>query len=141
MQKEGVLNFCSNNYLGLCDNDLIAQEAKRVLDERGFGLSSVRFICGTTDYHKALEDRLSRFYETEDTILFPSCFDANEAIFEALLGEEDAVITDSLNHASIINGRSQQESVCPRPGDSSTATMTWTSSSRLWSIRKTRDFG
>jgi glycine C-acetyltransferase len=89
----------------LCDNQEIANEAKRVLDERGFGLSSVRFICGTTDYHKTLEDKLSKFYETEDTILFPSCFDANEAIFEAFLTEEDFILTDSLNHASIINGK------------------------------------
>lgn len=99
-----VLNFCSNNYLGLCDNNEIINEAKQVLDERGFGLSSVRFICGTTDYHKELEARLTNFYETEDTILFPSCFDANEAVFEALLTEEDSIVTDSLNHASIING-------------------------------------
>ena len=99
-----MLNFCSNNYLGLCDNKDISNEAIRVLEERGFGLSSVRFICGTTDYHKQLENRISEFYETEDTILFPSCFDANEAIFEAILTEEDAIISDSLNHASIING-------------------------------------
>ena len=90
--------------MGLCDNKEIANEAIRVIKERGFGLSSVRFICGTTDYHKTLEQRISEFYETEDTILFPSCFDANEAIFEAFLTEEDAVISDSLNHASIING-------------------------------------
>ncbi len=99
-----VLNFCSNNYLGLCDNQEISNEAKKVLDERGFGLSSVRFICGTTDYHLNLEKKISEFYEQEDTILFPSCFDANEAVFEALLTKEDAIITDKLNHASIING-------------------------------------
>lgn len=101
---KNVLNFCSNNYLGLCDNPEIIQTAKTLLDERGFGLSSVRFICGTTDHHKSLESRISNFYEQEDTILFPSCFDANEAIFEALLNSEDAIITDQLNHASIISG-------------------------------------
>ena len=105
-QRNNVLNFCSNNYLGLCNNERIGEEARRVLSERGFGLSSVRFICGTTDYHKELENTISRFYETEDTILFPSCFDANEAIFETFLSEEDAVISDELNHASIINGNS-----------------------------------
>jgi glycine C-acetyltransferase len=91
--------------LGLCNNVEIGNEAIDVIRERGFGLSSVRFICGTTDYHKTLENKISEFYETEDTILFPSCFDANEAIFEALLTEEDAVISDALNHASIINGK------------------------------------
>ena len=101
---KNVLNFCSNNYLGLCDNPLIVETAKKLLDERGFGLSSVRFICGTTDYHKKLENRISSFYEQDDTILFPSCFDANEAIFEAILTKEDAIITDELNHASIIGG-------------------------------------
>lgn len=99
-----LLNFCANNYLGLANDSRIVQEAKRVLDERGFGLSSVRFICGTTDYHKKLERELSQFYEQEDTILFPSCFDANEAVFEALLTDQDAIISDKLNHASIING-------------------------------------
>lgn len=99
-----VLNFCSNNYLGLANDPRVITEAQKVLSERGFGLSSVRFICGTTDYHKKLEKDISEFYEQEDTILFPSCFDANEAVFEALLGEQDAIVSDKLNHASIING-------------------------------------
>ncbi len=101
---KNVLNFCSNNYLGLCDNEYIIKEAKKTLDERGFGLSSVRFICGTTDHHIKLENQISKFYEQEDTILFPSCFDANESVFEALFEKEDAIYTDQLNHASIING-------------------------------------
>ncbi len=99
-----VLNFCANNYLGLADSaDLIAS-AKEGLDRYGYGMASVRFICGTQSPHKALEARLSRFLGTEDTILFGSCWDANGGIFEIILGEEDAVISDSLNHASIIDG-------------------------------------
>jgi len=99
-----VLNFCSNNYLGLSSDPRIIAAAKTALDERGFGLSSVRFICGTQDIHKELEDRISKFHGTEDTILYPSCFDANAGIFEQILGPEDAVISDALNHASIIDG-------------------------------------
>lgn len=99
-----VLNFCANNYLGLSDHPEVIAAAKTALDERGFGMSSVRFICGTQDIHKELEAALSRFLGTEDTILYPSCFDANGGLFETLLTAEDAVISDELNHASIIDG-------------------------------------
>jgi glycine C-acetyltransferase len=99
-----VLNFCANNYLGLADHPEIIAAAKEALDRYGFGLASVRFICGTQEIHKALERALSDFLGTEDTILYPSCFDANGGLFETLLGPEDAVISDELNHASIIDG-------------------------------------
>lgn len=99
-----MLNFCANNYLGLADDPRIVAAAKRALDERGNGLSSVRFICGTQDIHKALEDKISEFHGMEDTVLYMACFDANAGLFEAILGEEDAVISDALNHASIIDG-------------------------------------
>ncbi|MDN4612649.1 glycine C-acetyltransferase [Arthrobacter burdickii] len=99
-----VLNFCANNYLGLADHPDIIAAAKAALDERGFGMASVRFICGTQDLHLELERRVSDFLGTEDTILFSSCFDANGGVFESLLGAEDAVISDALNHASIIDG-------------------------------------
>ncbi|MBG6191385.1 glycine C-acetyltransferase [Arthrobacter sp. CAN_A212] len=99
-----VLNFCANNYLGLADHPDIIAAAKQALDERGFGMASVRFICGTQDLHLELEARVSRFLGTEDTILFSSCFDANGGVFESLLTAEDAVISDALNHASIIDG-------------------------------------
>ena len=99
-----VLNFCANNYLGLSDHPTILAAAHRALDRWGYGLSSVRFICGTQEIHKELESRLSRYLGTEDTILYGSCFDANGGVFETLLGEEDAVISDALNHASIIDG-------------------------------------
>ena len=103
-RAEPVLNFCANNYLGLADHPRMVEAAKAALDRYGFGMSSVRFICGTQDDHKALEDRLSRFLRMEDTILYGSCFDANTGLFETILGEEDAVISDALNHASIIDG-------------------------------------
>ncbi|MDQ0634776.1 glycine C-acetyltransferase [Arthrobacter pascens] len=99
-----VLNFCANNYLGLADHPDIIATAKSAMDERGFGMASVRFICGTQDLHLELEARVSRFLGTEDTILFSSCFDANGGVFESLFGPEDAVISDALNHASIIDG-------------------------------------
>ncbi|MBY8976447.1 glycine C-acetyltransferase [Rhodobacteraceae bacterium NNCM2] len=99
-----VLNFCANNYLGLADNAELAETAKAALDRYGYGMASVRFICGTQEEHKQLEDRISGFLGTEDTILYPSCFDANGGLFETLLGPEDAVISDALNHASIIDG-------------------------------------
>nr|WP_321308314.1 glycine C-acetyltransferase [uncultured Sphaerochaeta sp.] len=99
-----VLNFCANNYLGLADNAEVIKAAKDAMDRWGYGLSSVRFICGTQQIHKELEQRVSAFLHTDDTILFTSCFDANGALFEPLLGEEDAVISDELNHASIIDG-------------------------------------
>ncbi|MDO8526515.1 MAG: glycine C-acetyltransferase [Deltaproteobacteria bacterium] len=103
--KQGeVLNFCANNYLGLADNKELCEAAKASLDERGFGMSSVRFICGTTDLHKKLEATIARFFKMEDAILYSSCFDANGGLFETLLGEEDAIISDELNHASIIDG-------------------------------------
>jgi glycine C-acetyltransferase len=99
-----VLNFCSNNYLGLANHPDLIQAAHQALDKYGFGLASVRFICGTQDLHKKLEEKISNFYHTEDTILYSSCYDANGGLFEGLLGTEDAIITDSLNHASIIDG-------------------------------------
>lgn len=99
-----VLNFCANNYLGLSSHPKLIEAAKRAIDTHGFGMSSVRFICGTQDLHKSLEQTVSRFFGTEDTILYSSCFDANAGLFETLLGEEDAIISDALNHASIIDG-------------------------------------
>lgn len=99
-----VLNFCANNYLGLADHPDIIAAAKEAMDSRGFGMASVRFICGTQDLHLELEARVSRFLGTEDTILFSSCFDANGGVFESLFGPEDAIISDALNHASIIDG-------------------------------------
>ena len=99
-----VLNMCANNYLGLADNREIIAAVKKGLDERGFGMASVRFICGTQDIHQELEKKISAFFETEDTILYSSCFDANAGLFETLLGKEDAIISDALNHASIIDG-------------------------------------
>ncbi|SLM90978.1 glycine C-acetyltransferase [Brachybacterium nesterenkovii] len=99
-----VLNFCANNYLGLADDERIIATAKQALDERGFGMASVRFICGTQDLHLQLESALSRFLGTEATILFSSCFDANGGVFESLFGREDAIISDALNHASLIDG-------------------------------------
>ncbi|MBB6681791.1 glycine C-acetyltransferase [Aequorivita sp. 609] len=101
---ETVLNFCANNYLGLSANKEVIQAAKDTMDTHGFGMSSVRFICGTQDIHKQLEQTIADFYGTEDTILYAACFDANGGVFEPLLGEEDAIISDSLNHASIIDG-------------------------------------
>jgi len=99
-----VLNFCANNYLGLSAHPEVVQAAKNALDHYGFGMSSVRFICGTQDIHKALEARIAQFYQQEDTILYAACFDANAGVFEPLLTKEDAIISDSLNHASIIDG-------------------------------------
>ena len=101
---EEVLNFCANNYLGLSDNPRLIEAAKKTMDLRGFGMSSVRFICGTQDLHKQLETAVSEYFKTEDTILYSSCFDANGGLFEPLLTEEDAIISDALNHASIIDG-------------------------------------
>ena len=99
-----ALNFCANNYLGLADSQRLIDAAKKAMDERGYGMSSVRFICGTQDLHKQLEKAVSEFFHTEDTILYASCFDANGGVFEPLLTAEDAIISDSLNHASIIDG-------------------------------------
>mgnify|MGYP003385880274 FL=1 len=101
---EQVINFCANNYLGLANNPELIAAAKAGLDEHGFGMASVRFICGTQDIHKALEQGISKFLGMEDTILYSSCFDANAGLFETLLGPEDAIISDALNHASIIDG-------------------------------------
>lgn len=98
------LNFCANNYLGLADNPQLIESAKKGLDDRGFGMASVRFICGCQDLHKKLEEKISEFFGTEDTILYAACFDANGGVFEPLLGPEDAIISDALNHASIIDG-------------------------------------
>ena len=99
-----VLNFCANNYLGLSNNPRLIEAAKTVMDTRGYGMSSVRFICGTQDIHKVLEKEIADYFQTEDTILYAACFDANGGVFEPLLTEEDAIISDSLNHASIIDG-------------------------------------
>lgn len=99
-----VLNFCANNYLGLSNHPRLIEAAKKALDSRGFGMSSVRFICGTADIHKVLEAEISEYFKTEDTILYAACFDANGGVFEPLLTEEDAIISDALNHASIIDG-------------------------------------
>ena len=99
-----VLNFCANNYLGLSNNPRLIEVAKRTMDERGYGMSSVRFICGCQDLHKELEQAISDYFGTEDTILYAACFDANGGVFEPLFTEEDAIISDSLNHASIIDG-------------------------------------
>ena len=104
--KDGrsVINMCANNYLGLANNPEVMEAAKKAIDQWGFGMASVRFICGTQTLHRQLEERLSEFLGTEDTILFPSCFDANGGLFEGLLTADDAIISDSLNHASIIDG-------------------------------------
>ena len=99
-----VLNFCANNYLGLSDHPRLIEASKRMMDRRGFGMSSVRFICGTQDIHKELEAAISDYFKTEDTILYAACFDANGGVFEPLFTEEDAIISDALNHASIIDG-------------------------------------
>lgn len=99
-----VLNFCANNYLGLSDNSRLIEGATKMMKERGFGMSSVRFICGTQDIHKQLEEAISKYFKTDDAILYGSCFDANGGLFGALLGKEDAIISDALNHASIIDG-------------------------------------
>lgn len=103
-QEGEVLNFCANNYLGLADNSRLIEAAKKAMDERGYGMSSVRFICGTQDLHKELEKAISNYFKTEDTILYAACFDANGGLFEPLFTEQDAIISDSLNHASIIDG-------------------------------------
>ncbi len=103
-ERKKVLNFCANNYLGLSSHPDVIAAAHRAVDTHGFGMSSVRFICGTQDLHKDLERKISSFFGTEDTILYSSCFDANGGLFETLLGEEDAIISDALNHASIIDG-------------------------------------
>ena len=99
-----VINFCANNYLGLSDNKELIKAAKEALDTHGYGMSSVRFICGTQDLHKKLEAKIAEFFGTEDTILYAACFDANGGVFEPLLNEQDAIISDALNHASIIDG-------------------------------------
>ena len=104
VKGEEVLNFCANNYLGLSNHPRLIEAAKRTLDERGYGMSSVRFICGTQDIHKELEKAISDYFKTEDTILYASCFDANGGVFDPLFTKEDAIISDALNHASIIDG-------------------------------------
>ena len=101
---DNVLNFCANNYLGLADNEELIEKGKNALDKKGYGMASVRFICGTQDVHKELELKISEFLSTEDTILYSSCFDANTGLFETLLGLDDAIISDAMNHASIIDG-------------------------------------
>lgn len=101
---KSVLNFCANNYLGLSSHPKVVEAARKTIDNRGYGMSSVRFICGTQDIHKELEEKLSKFLGTDDTILYVACFDANGGVFEPLLGEQDVIISDELNHASIIDG-------------------------------------
>ncbi len=103
-EPQEVLNFCANNYLGLANHPALIKAAHDTLDSHGFGLASVRFICGTQDIHKILEKQIADFYQTEDTILYSSCFDANGGLFESILGQDDTIITDALNHASIIDG-------------------------------------
>ncbi|MEG0146720.1 MAG: aminotransferase class I/II-fold pyridoxal phosphate-dependent enzyme, partial [Clostridia bacterium] len=103
-RQQNLLNLCANNYLGLADSPELIEAAKASYDKWGFGLSSVRFICGTQDLHKQLERRIARFLGMDDAILYSSCFDANGGLFESLLGPEDAIISDALNHASIIDG-------------------------------------
>ncbi|MFQ5781051.1 MAG: glycine C-acetyltransferase, partial [Nitrospiria bacterium] len=104
VQGQRLLNLCANNYLGLADHPDLIQAAKKGLDERGYGMASVRFICGTQDLHRRLEERISAFLKTEATLLYSSCFDANTGLFETLFSEEDAILSDALNHASIIDG-------------------------------------
>ena len=104
VKGDKVLNFCANNYLGLANNPRLIAAAKKAMDERGYGMASVRFVCGTQDLHKALEKAIAKFFNMEDTILYAACFDANGGVFEPLLGEKDAIISDALNHASIIDG-------------------------------------
>ena len=104
VKGQEVLNFCANNYLGLSDNPRLVEAAKKMMDHRGYGMSSVRFICGTQDIHKELEAAIAEYFHTEDTILYAACFDANGGVFEPLFTDEDAIISDSLNHASIIDG-------------------------------------
>ncbi len=104
VKGQEVLNFCANNYLGLSDHPRLIEASKKMMDRRGFGMSSVRFICGTQDIHKELETAISDYFKTEDTILYAACFDANGGVFEPLFTEEDAIISDALNHASIIDG-------------------------------------
>ncbi|MBR5918830.1 MAG: aminotransferase class I/II-fold pyridoxal phosphate-dependent enzyme, partial [Prevotella sp.] len=104
VNNQEVLNFCANNYLGLSDHPRLIEASKKMMDERGFGMSSVRFICGTQDIHKQLEAAISKYFKTDDTILYAACFDANGGVFEPLLTDEDAIISDALNHASIIDG-------------------------------------
>ena len=104
VKGDKVLNFCANNYLGLANSPRLIAAAKKAMDERGYGMASVRFICGTQDLHKALEKAIAKFFNMEDTILYAACFDANGGVFEPLLGEKDAIISDALNHASIIDG-------------------------------------
>ncbi len=104
VKEEKVLNFCANNYLGLANHPRLIGAAKKAMDERGYGMASVRFICGTQDLHKALERAIAKFFNMEDTILYAACFDANGGVFEPLLSEQDAIISDALNHASIIDG-------------------------------------
>ena len=103
-EKKKVINFCANNYLGLSSHPKVIEAAKKYIDQRGYGLSSVRFICGTQDIHKELEHKLSAFLGTEDTILYAAAFDANGGVFEPLFDDRDAIISDALNHASIIDG-------------------------------------
>ena len=104
VKGQEVLNFCANNYLGLSNNPRLIKAAQEMMDRRGYGMSSVRFICGTQDIHKELEAAISDYFKTEDTILYAACFDANGGVFEPLFTDEDAIISDSLNHASIIDG-------------------------------------
>src|SRR3989454_6447425 len=130
-----VLVFCANNYLGLSSHPQVIAAAHRALDSHGFGLSSVRFICGTQDLHQALERKIAEFLMTDDTLLYAACFDANGGLFESLLGEEDAIISDALNHASIIDGvrlcKAQRHRYPNGDMDALESTMKATASKRL----------
>ena len=124
-KKDSVINLCANNYLGLANNPALVNAAKTAMDENGYGMASVRFICGTHELHETLERRLARFLEKDDAILFAACFDANGGLFEPLLGPEDAIISDALNHASIIDGIR-----CAKPSATGTRILIW----KIWSV-------
>ena len=125
------MNFCANNYLGLSSHPRVIEGAKKALDARGYGMSSVRFICGTQDIHKELEAKISKFFGTEDTILYAACFDANGGVFEPLFGQEDAIISDELNHASIIDGVRLCKAVRYSPPKKPPAILFWKNSSKF----------
>merc|ERR1711973_141400 len=127
MGKGSILNFCSNNYLGLSSHPDVVEAAVEALRTHGAGVSSVRFICGTQDIHKQLEDKISKFHGREDTILYPSCFDANAGLFEQICGPEDAILSDELNHRP-----SSTASICASPRSSGTNTRTWMTSRGCW---------
>ena len=127
-----ALNFCANNYLGLADSPRLVAAAEKAMKERGYGMSSVRFICGTQDIHKELEKAIADYFHTDDAILYAACFDANGGVFEPLLTAEDAIISDSLNHASIIDGVRRRPRPAASASSSPTASSRWTATSPRW---------